>query len=97
MEIAIEAGAEDVSTSEICCEVTTAPDSFLAVKAAVEEAGIAIESSEVTMVAANTVTVDAETARKVMRLLDALEDHDDAQSVSSNVDIPDEVAAQIAD
>jgi len=95
MEIAIEAGAEDVSTSEICFEVTTTPDAFLSVKAAIEAAGIAIESSEVTMVAANTVTVDLENARKVMRLLDALEDHDDAQNVSSNVDIPDEVAAQL--
>ena len=95
MEIAIEAGAEDVSSSEMCHEVTTDPESFLTVKEALESAGVEIQSSEVTMVAANTVTVDLETARKIMRLLDALEDHDDAQNVSSNVDIPDEVAAQL--
>ena len=96
MELALEAGAEDVSSSAEIHEVTTAPDSFLTVKEALEAAGVEVQSSEVTMIAANTITVDLENARKVMRLLDALEDHDDAQNVSSNVDIPDEVAAQLA-
>jgi YebC/PmpR family DNA-binding regulatory protein len=95
MELALEAGADDVSSSEFCHEIITKPDSFLAVKAALETAGVELQSSEVTMVAASTVAVDLDNARKVMKLLDALEDHDDAQNVSSNVDIPDAVAAQL--
>jgi YebC/PmpR family DNA-binding regulatory protein len=98
MEIAIEAGAEDVSISDICYEVTCDPESYLAVKEALEAAKMPIESAEVTNVASNEITVgDVETARKVMRLLDNLEDYDDTQSVSSNADIPDEIVAQLAD
>ena len=95
MEVALESGAEDVSTSEMIYEVTCDPDAFLEVKAAIEAAGIPIESADVSMVASNNVALDLESARKVLRLLDALEDHDDIQSVASNIDIPDEVAAQL--
>lgn len=95
MEAALEAGADDVTVSGICYEITCEPDDFLEVKEAVSHAGIPIQSSEVTMVAASTVAVDLEDARKVMRLLDALEEHDDAQSVSCNVDIPDEIVSQL--
>jgi len=97
MEIALEAGADDVSPSDICFEVVTTPEQFLAVKETIAKAGIAIESAEVTMVAGTTVAVDLENAKKVTRLLDALEDHDDIQSVSSNVDIPDDIAVQLED
>jgi YebC/PmpR family DNA-binding regulatory protein len=96
LELGLEAGADDVSSSAVCHEVTCTPESFLQVKAALEAAGIKIESAEVTMVASNTVAAsDVEVAGKVMRLLEALEDHDDVQSVSSNVDIPDEIATQL--
>jgi YebC/PmpR family DNA-binding regulatory protein len=98
MELALEAGADDVSSSAVCHEVTCTPEAFLQVKAALEAAGLAIQSAEVTMVAGNTVTArDVETASKVVKLLDALEEHDDVQSVSSNADIPDDIAAQLGD
>ena len=95
MEIALENGAEDVSASGSIFEVTCDPDAFLTVKDAIAAANIAIQSAEVSMIASNNINVDYDDARKVMRLLDALDDHDDVQSVSSNMDISDEVAAQI--
>ncbi len=91
MELAIEAGADDVDSSEDYHEITCDPDQFLTVKEAIEAAGVPVQSADVTMVASNTVTVSLEDAKKVTRLLEALEDHDDAQSVSSNVDIPDDM------
>lgn len=97
MEIALESGAEDVSSSPLCHEVTCDPAHFITVKEAMEAAHIPVQSAEVTMVAANTVAADLTAARKILRLIDALEDHDDSQNVSSNVDISDEVAAQLGD
>ncbi len=91
MEIAIEAGADDSSSSEMVHEVTCAPEQYEAVKAALEAAGIEIMSSDVTNVAGDTVTLDLESAKKVLRLIEALEDQDDVESVSSNFDIPDDV------
>ena len=95
MELALESGAEDVAAEGSVFEVTCEPDAFLAVKQAIEDAGIAIVSSEVSMVASNSVQLGYADAKKVMRLLDALDDHDDVQSVASNMDISDEVAAQL--
>ncbi len=95
MEVALEAGAEDVTTSELLTEVICAPGDCLAVKEQLEAAKIPVQSAEVTMIASNTVAVDLENAKKVIRLLDALEDHDDSETVSSNVDIPDDIAEQL--
>ena len=97
MEVALEHGAEDVATSASVYEVTCPPEAFSDLKAALEEAEIPVESADVTMVAANQVTPDAETARRVLKLLDALDEHDDITNVSSNCDIPDEVLAGIAE
>jgi YebC/PmpR family DNA-binding regulatory protein len=97
MEVALEAGAEDIATSDDgSIEVTTAWEDFSVVKQAMEEAGLAPESGEVTMVASTTVPVDASGAESVMGLIDALEDLDDVQNVYSNVDIPDEVIASLS-
>ena len=72
--------------------MTTAPDALEDVKTALEKAGIAIASAEVTMVPQNTLTVRGRDAEQTIKLLEALEDHDDVQKVSANVDIPqDEV------
>lgn len=95
MELALEAGAEDVSSSEMIHEVTTTPDGFEAVKTAVDKAGIECVSAELSMVAMNTIELDVETARKAMRLIDALDDHDDIDDVYSNIDLSDEVVAQL--
>ena len=97
MDAALEAGAEDVVTADDgSIEVTTAWEDFTAVKDAMEAAGLTPENGEVTMVASTTVPVDASGAESVMGLIDALEDLDDVQNVYSNVDIPDEVIAQLS-
>ena len=97
MEAALDAGAEDVlSAADGAIEVTTAWEDFSAVKAVMEAAGLTAQSGEVTMVAANSVAVDASGAESVMGLIDALEELDDVQNVYSNVDILDEVIARLS-
>ena len=96
MEVALEAGAEDiVAADDGSLEVTTAWEDFSAVKEALEAADLAPEDGEVTMVAATTVEVDVDGAEKVMGLVDALEDLDDVQNVYSNVEIPEDVLASL--
>jgi len=96
MEIALEAGADDVSTSEFIHEVLCSPEVYEDVKKAIEDAEIEIQSSDISMVADNLISLDLDAAKKVMRLIDALEDHDDVDAVYSNTDIPDDVVAQLA-
>lgn len=88
MEVALEAGADDVSDAGDCWEIVTAPEGFEAVKAAMDAAGIERASAEVTMVPENTVSLTGKDAQHTLKLLEAIEDHDDIQSVASNVDIP---------
>jgi YebC/PmpR family DNA-binding regulatory protein len=90
MEMALEAGADDVSDAGDHWEIVTAPENFEAVKAALDAAKIERASAEVTMVPENTVTLTGKDAEHTLKLLDAIEDHDDIQSVASNVDIPQE-------
>lgn len=92
-EVALEAGADDIAgDSDEIFEVTTAPEALEDVKTAIEGAGIAVASAEVTMVPQNTLTVRGRDAEQTIKLLEALEDHDDVQKVSANADIPqDEV------
>jgi YebC/PmpR family DNA-binding regulatory protein len=96
MEVALEAGAEDVEAGQDGFTVTTAPGDLRAVRAAFDQAGIAYESAEVTMVPTVSVPLERETAVRVLRLLDALEDLDDVQDVYGNFDIPDEVMAEVS-
>jgi YebC/PmpR family DNA-binding regulatory protein len=96
MEIGLESGADDVETSELIYEITTSPSAFERVKKAIEEAEIEIQSADISMVAANNITLDLTGAQKVMKLLDALEDHDDVDAVYSNSDVPDNVIAQMS-
>ena len=91
MEAALEAGAEDVVVADDdSIEVVTAEESFVDVKEAMTAAGLEPAASEVTMRAQTEVALDAEQGRKLLRLIDALEDLDDVQSVWSNADIPGE-------
>jgi transcriptional/translational regulatory protein YebC/TACO1 len=77
--------------------VTTAPESLHAVRAALEEGGLPIESAESTMVPKTQVSIEDETtARKVVRLMDELEENDDVQAVYSNFDIPERVLEAVA-
>lgn len=89
MEVALEAGAEDVQVESEGYTVLTEPQDVENVEAALVAAGITVESSTVSMVPENTVEVDADHAEKVMKLLELLDDHDDVQEVSSNVDFPE--------
>jgi YebC/PmpR family DNA-binding regulatory protein len=96
MEVALEAGAEDVAEQESDYRVVTAPEDFAAVRAALDEAGIAYEGAEITMQPQNSVDLDASTAKQTLRLIDALEENDDVQEVYANFDVSDEVMAEVA-
>jgi YebC/PmpR family DNA-binding regulatory protein len=90
MELALEAGAEDVSGDEESWEVVTSPEDFNTVLDAIKAAGIEPLSSEIVMRPTNSVRVTGATAHQVLRLVEALEDHDDVASVAANFDIPAE-------
>lgn len=93
---ALDAGAEDVETGDEFFTVYTEPDAFAAVKASLESAGLPIESAEIVMRPTSTVSVtDAEQAKRILRLIDDLEDHDDVQEVYSNFDIPAEIIEEV--
>jgi len=94
---AAEGGADDVSREGSSFRVTAAPESLQAVREAVERAGLRVESAELTMVPKTTVEVaDEAAAKKVLRLMDQLEDNDDVQDVYANFDIPEQVLESVA-
>jgi YebC/PmpR family DNA-binding regulatory protein len=93
LEIALDAGAEDVRNLEEVFEIATAPTAYLGVKEAIESAGIPIEAAEVDNIPNNVVPVEGEVAQRILRMIDALEDNDDVQSVSHNAEIPEAVEA----
>jgi YebC/PmpR family DNA-binding regulatory protein len=96
MELALDAGADDVVSDADGYQVLTAPENFSAVRDALEKAGVAIANAEVTMIPENTVKVTGHQAEQVLKLMEELEDHDDVQSVSANFDIDEEVMAQFS-
>jgi YebC/PmpR family DNA-binding regulatory protein len=96
MEVAVEAGAEDVEPGEGGFVVTTAPGDLRAVRAGFDQAGIVYDAAEVTMVPSMSVPLERDAAIRVLRLLDALEDLDDVQDVFANFDIPDDVMAEVS-
>jgi len=77
--------------------VTCSPDSYTDLEAAFESAEIEVESKQLTRIPSNTVDLDAATARKVLEMMEALDDHDDVQNVSSNFNIPDEAMAELSE
>jgi YebC/PmpR family DNA-binding regulatory protein len=91
IELSIEAGAEDVETTESDYRVVTAPEDFAAVRDSLREAGVVFENAEITMQPQNSIELDAATAKQTLRLIDALEENDDVQEVYANFDISDEV------
>ena len=93
---AADAGAEDIRSSDDVIEVVTAPDAVTSVRAALEGAGMVLEASEVTQVPKTTVPVEGAEARRVLALVDNLEELDDVQEVHANFDISDEVLASLA-
>jgi YebC/PmpR family DNA-binding regulatory protein len=95
IEVALEAGAEDVEPGGEGFTVTTAPGDLRTVRAAFDQAGIRYDAAEVTMAPSMSVPLERDVAVRVLRLLDALEDLDDVQDVYANFDIPDEVMAEV--
>ncbi len=94
---ALEAGAEDVRPSGAQWEVIASPGDMRTVRKALEEAEVAVESGEITYLPLTLLPLNEENARKVLRLVDTLEDLDDVQTVYGNFDISDEVMAVLAE
>lgn len=90
LEQALEAGAADVSTEGDQIEVTSAPEDFESVLKAMEDASFEHEFAEVARVPEATVALDEDGTRKALKIIEALDDHDDVQNVSTNLDIPDD-------
>ena len=93
-EIAIENGAEDIQESKEGLEISTGPADLYAVQEALSGAGYEIESAALTMVPTNMVTVEGGDARKLLNVIDALEELDDVQNVYSNADMPEDEAEE---
>ena len=94
MELVLEAGVEDVTETDDGFEITCLPDHYETVSDALQKSGIEPEESQLSLIPKDRMAIrDAETATKVLKLVEMLDDHDDVQHVSSNFDIPDEVAA----
>jgi len=92
IELALEAGAEDVKDQENQFEVITSPEDFANVKAAFDEKDLKYELAEITMSPQTTVPIeDPKSAQQLLKLMDTLEDHDDVQHVYANFDIPDRI------
>ncbi|MEW6570906.1 MAG: YebC/PmpR family DNA-binding transcriptional regulator [Nitrospirota bacterium] len=97
MAIALEAGAEDMKNDpkEDNYEIITTPENMNNVRIAIEEAGIPVGLAEVTMLPRSYVALDEKQSDQMMRLTEALEEHDDIQNVYTNFDVPDEVIAKV--
>ena len=95
LELALEAGAEDLRDSESSWDIITDPSDFKRVSEALDRAGVPVSSAEITMLPQTTVPVDGSEARQVLGLIEALEDLDDVQNVFANFDISEELMASL--
>jgi YebC/PmpR family DNA-binding regulatory protein len=97
MLAAAEGGADDIERDGSSWQITSVPEQLAAVRTAVEGAGFTVDSAELTMIPKTTIEVDDESqAKKILRLVDALEDNDDVQEVFANFDIPERVLEEVA-
>lgn len=96
MEVALEAGAEDIKDSDVQWDVVTAPSDFDSVKQALEKAGFKSVSSDISLAPKNTIALNEVEAQKMLKLMDLLEEHDDVQKVSANFDISTEIMEKIS-
>jgi transcriptional/translational regulatory protein YebC/TACO1 len=90
MEVALDAGAEDVTVGDDLFEIITAPEDVETVREALEKAGIPVDSAEASMIPQNTVTLSGKEAEQTLKLLELLQEHDDVQSVSANFEMDQE-------
>lgn len=91
VEVALDAGAEDIKEAETTFDIITAPSDFDAIKDAIDTARISYEVAEITMIPQNTAKVEGKEAEQMIKFMEALDDSDDVQKFYSNADIPDEV------
>lgn len=97
MDLALEAGAEDVTEEDAVFQIITDPADFDDVRDALEKGGVEFLEASVSMIPQNTIDMDEEkTARQILRLMETLEDHDDVQNVHANFDIPDELMESLS-
>lgn len=94
MELVLEAGADDMETEGDAYEITTSVENFENVKKAIAEKNIKIIEASITKIPENTIKVEGDTAQKVLKLMDALEDHDDVQNVYANFDMNEQEMEQ---
>ena len=95
MTLALDAGAEDMQTEDENFAITTPPNDFEKVKKALEDAGIALDAAEVTMIPQTYVKLEGKEAQQMLRLVETLEDNDDVQNVYANFDIPEEIMSAV--
>ncbi|MFW5730218.1 MAG: YebC/PmpR family DNA-binding transcriptional regulator [Desulfonatronovibrionaceae bacterium] len=95
LEAGVEAGVEDIVDDGQVWQARCAPEDFVQVRQAYDDAGMKYVEAQVTMIPKNTVEVDAETGRKLLNLYEALDDHDDVQNVYSNFDLPEELLQEL--
>lgn len=97
MEISLEAGADDIERQADKFEITSQPEAYADLCDAIEQAGLETEVKEITRIPTATVDLDADSGRKVLKLMEELDDHDDVQGVSANFNIPDETMAELSE
>lgn len=95
LEAGLEAGVEDIVDDGQVWQVMCAPENFMSVRKAYDEAGMKYVEAQVTMVPRNTVDVDVDTGRRLLKLYEALDDHDDVQNVYSNFELPEELLKEL--
>lgn len=96
METALEAGAEDFVAEDSTYEIVVAAEDFEAVKDGIENAGIQFASAEITMIPKSTVKIEGKNAELVLKLMEAIEDHEDVQNVYANFDIDPEMLREVS-
>jgi len=95
LDVALDAGAQDVNEEETQFEVLTDPADFETIKSAFDDAGLSYNFAEISMIPKNTVNLEGKKAQQMLTLMEALEDNDDINHVYANFDIPDEVMEAI--
>jgi len=95
MEIVLDAGAEDMILEDDVYEIKTPPEALHAVSSAIEARNVKLENAEITMTPQNTVSLGEEEAKKMLKLMNTLDDHDDVQKVYANFDIPDDILEKL--
>lgn len=94
MGVALDAGAEDMIVEGENYVIKTSPQDFFKVKKAIDDTGIKTEDAEITLLPKNTVKVEGADAKKILDLVDAIEEHEDVQHVYANFDIPDDLISE---